>query len=424
MSSLIHPYLAKYPFLSDAKEILSENSEEANKDSVRDRASERIISGINTGYTGPIPSDSDDEILQNDEFSDLLVEIQSYPVARIIISCIDDHRITRQYAKAEAKTARKRLQSYDILNIPTTQQTTGAKTVLSIADITTEFDIQYTETTELNDRTTIISADTFPPIELHNTDSNIPHSTLTSVFDSKTAPNDSITGTELVSAYASTGTQKQQTSPLYKLSVPEFLSHTHANEYNWNLSTQGVVSGHVRLTQSELFNLIEEELFHHIHRDLPHDVPAQIKDEYAEYTEYTEENISEDNFTYTIDRVEEGLFPPLIKQMLKDFPHNLGHNEKVTLASFLLHIGLDVNETLEQLGVVGTKGEAPTREQVKHIKNNGGDGEPYVPANYETIETWNYNWEKDKLEQSVKNPLSYYTIKLKEQDENNNNTTD
>lgn len=423
MSSLIHPYLAKYPFLSDAKKILSEHSEEADEDSVRTRASERILSGVNTGYTGPIPNDSDDEILQDDTFSDLLVEIQSYPVARIIVSCIDDHRITRQYAKAEAKTARKRLQSYDILNPPPTQQTTGAKTVLSLTDITTEFDITYTETTEPTDRSTILSADTFPPIALTDTDKGIPQSTLASVFNSTQTTHESNTPTDILQSYETTGTQKQHTTPVYKLSVPEFLSHTHANNYNWNLSTQGIVSGTVRLTQSELFDLIEEELFNHIHKDLPHTVPEQLKDEYATYTEYTEENISEDNFTYTIDRVEEGLFPPLIKQMLKDFPHNLGHNEKVTLASFLLHIGLDVNETLEHLGVIGTKGEAPTREQVKHIKNNGGDDEPYVPANYETIETWNYTWEKDKLEQSVKNPLSYYTIKLKQQDEQTNNNT-
>jgi len=98
--------------------------------------------------------------------------------------------------------------------------------------------------------------------------------------------------------------------------------------------------------------------------------------------------------------------------MLEDFPHNLSHMQKVTLAAFLLHIGMNEDEVVESLGVLGTPGEDPTRKQVHHIANNSGDGEPYMPANYDTIQTHGYEWEMDALETKVKNPLSYYRIKL------------
>jgi len=103
--------------------------------------------------------------------------------------------------------------------------------------------------------------------------------------------------------------------------------------------------------------------------------------------------------------------------MLADFSVNLKYEEKVKLVGFLLHIGMSPDEVLETLGVIGTPGEDPTRYQVNHIDSSNKNGDPYTPANYSTIESWNYSWDKDALEDAVKNPLSYYTIKLQDSDE-------
>lgn len=70
---------------------------------VRRRAVERVRGAIH----GEIPdADTSDSVKQN-------VELLSYPLARLIVSCIDDDYLLRRYVLAEAKLAHRRLRSSD-----------------------------------------------------------------------------------------------------------------------------------------------------------------------------------------------------------------------------------------------------------------------------------------------------------------------
>ncbi|MDY6819625.1 MAG: DNA primase regulatory subunit PriL [Halobacteriales archaeon] len=89
---------ARYPFRSAAKEAVEAADADLatvvsrDSDPVVDRALDRIRSAIETGTVG-------------DPRSSTRVELLSYPVARVLVSLVDDPTLTDRYARAEAQTA-------------------------------------------------------------------------------------------------------------------------------------------------------------------------------------------------------------------------------------------------------------------------------------------------------------------------------
>jgi len=426
----IEPYLVKYPFLNQAKEVVEQfDQSRIFADPVIERAKDRIVNGINNGVTGPIPNNNTGDILNKEEFEDHEIELLSYPTARILVSLIGDFRIINQYSRAEASTAIKRMIVYDFKQEQTSdsseeileiEKETASQFTISIEDILEEYSIHAEETTQKQEFHRTFTSEAVTEF----TESEI-ESISKEVFDINGDKidelNENPTNTELYQWFNSNTHKKTINTQLYKITIDSYLQASSSlnNDY-WRLKNRGLKNGNVVITRGELEALIKEVIFNHISEKLPLEIPEEIKEELQEHVPKIEEQIDDSNFSYEIDRVEEGLFPPVIKKMIADFPTQLKHEQKVTLAAFCVHIGMNVEEILEFLGVKGTPGESPTRYQVKHISTGGGSGEPYTPANYTTIESWGYEWDKDALEQSVKNPLTYYKIKLQDTEEDKN----
>lgn len=100
---------ARYPFLKDAAEYVKDQGISAEDllqseayRPARTRGKQRIIQALDQGEVKSGPAASD---------ADLLDEILSYPVARIMVSCISDKFLTRRYALAEAMALEWRLES-------------------------------------------------------------------------------------------------------------------------------------------------------------------------------------------------------------------------------------------------------------------------------------------------------------------------
>lgn len=98
MSDLLK--LAKYPFLSEAKNYVKDNSlsvQEILDDPLYERARsigvERLDNAFNNSDVGNRPLASD---------SDCIMEILSYPIARMVSVCIGDSYFKRRYALGEA----------------------------------------------------------------------------------------------------------------------------------------------------------------------------------------------------------------------------------------------------------------------------------------------------------------------------------
>src|SRR5665648_1023892 len=87
--------LALYPFVTKAQDYvrslnvsLLDLFNKRGYEAVRLRAKSRVIDSINKGITR---IESDSETASN-------IELFSYPIARILVSCINDNLITRRYA--------------------------------------------------------------------------------------------------------------------------------------------------------------------------------------------------------------------------------------------------------------------------------------------------------------------------------------
>ena len=104
--------MARYPFLEEAKEWVREEKVSIDEvlnepiyDRARERAKERVLQAAEHGIIKPFPC--------LDE-SDCMMEIFSYPVARMIVAAVESDYFIRRYALAEAKKAYESLKGEDI----------------------------------------------------------------------------------------------------------------------------------------------------------------------------------------------------------------------------------------------------------------------------------------------------------------------
>jgi DNA primase large subunit len=99
--------ISDYPFTQEAAEHVRQAGysldsllEKTFFNPVRNRAAERV--------RGAIGGDIQDSSPRTD--AELLLELLSYPLARVMISCLKDDLLVRRYSLAEAKLAHKRMQ--------------------------------------------------------------------------------------------------------------------------------------------------------------------------------------------------------------------------------------------------------------------------------------------------------------------------
>lgn len=91
--------LARYPFLEAARDAVRDEAppidellQTGSRSAALDRAIERIEHALTGETVGEVHTDHE-------------VEVLSYPLARIVVSLLDDNRVTRRFAAAEARTA-------------------------------------------------------------------------------------------------------------------------------------------------------------------------------------------------------------------------------------------------------------------------------------------------------------------------------
>ncbi|MFA5312551.1 MAG: DNA primase, partial [Methanomassiliicoccales archaeon] len=106
-------HLSRYPFLKAASELVRSNSVSLDDllshpayEESRRRGKQRVLDALNDLKVGQAPA-------SGDEGANLL-EVLSYPVARVLVSCVADEFLVRRYALAEAKTMNERLETEEL----------------------------------------------------------------------------------------------------------------------------------------------------------------------------------------------------------------------------------------------------------------------------------------------------------------------
>lgn len=324
--------LALYPFVTHAQDYvrnlnvsLLDLFSKRGYEAVRLRAKSRVLESIGTGITR---TESDSETVSN-------IELLSYPVARILVSCINDNLLIRRYALAEAKASHAFLEHED------------AQMLIAVGN---DFNVFASYENE--------------QFRMHFTD-------------------------------------------YVRLSAG-------MRDTKWKLVNRQLRAGFVEVRSSEFARLLQEAVSRRILSELPLDVPedmckqlapyiAGITDELAEYKSNTN--------TGDFGEVNAEFFPPCIKHALSGVRGgvNLAHSTRFALTSFLLNIGMSVDEVVAMFNVSPDFDEDKTRYQVEHIA--GSSGVEYSTPGCDTMKTYGNCAGKDDLCNRIVHPLGYYSRK-------------
>ncbi len=326
--------LSDYPFSREAAARVKETGyslegllEEPNREPrlarlVRRRAQDRVLGAVR----GEI----------SDERAHPLAELLSYPLARVMVSCLNDDLLARRYALAEAKLASRKMGTESLQDL-----------ILLARDL-----------------------DVFPQIDQSGL--RVPFS-------------DYLKGAA------------RMHSP------------------GWKLVNRSLEGGWVNVTDQELARLLEERAKDRVGRGLPLPVPPAICEKLQGDLARIEEELSAKRAEEKVDlgEVTEDAFPPCIRGFLDQVAAgaNLAHTARFALTTFLLAVGMTVDEVVGVFNTSPDFDEEKTRYQVEHISGKGGTA--YTPPSCATMATYGNCPGEDSLCRWVSHPLSYYERKVR-----------
>ncbi|WP_445474078.1 DNA primase regulatory subunit PriL [Methanococcoides methylutens] len=198
-------------------------------------------------------------------------------------------------------------------------------------------------------------------------------------------------------------------------------------EKEWKLVNRRMDSGYVRITKKDLSRLLQEAIRIRIQNSLPIEVPDEICEECIPYSNEIKKIVEDKKSEFGIGELQEvdsELFPPCITQAIANVRAgvNLAHSMRFALTSFLLKIGMSVDEVVAMFNISPDFDDEKTRYQIEHIA--GSSGTTYIPPSCDTMRTYGNCNKPDRMCEYTKNPLNYYynkrRYKNKMENENEN----
>lgn len=288
---------AQYPFLDAAREAV----EDADVDLVElvqredtaavDRAVERVEAALSEGVVG-------------EQHRRPRVELLSYPIARVIVSLVDERVLLRKYAHAEAATARQRFES----------------------DLTDDTQLKSTSTQRLSRKQLLAEFDLASDIR--------------SVGD---------------------GRYHVAVGPYLRLSG-------ELDGDQWRLASRALRDGTVPIDGAELHDLLQQAIRARVVEGLPLNVPEPIAEGLTDAVEQLESSLADQQLSYDFDAVVPSLFPPCVQNLLGrvESGDELEPEGRFALTAFLTSVGLAPEEAAER-SAGEAFGEETTRYQAAHL---------------------------------------------------------
>ncbi|RXA21445.1 DNA primase regulatory subunit PriL [Methanosarcina sp. MSH10X1] len=184
----------------------------------------------------------------------------------------------------------------------------------------------------------------------------------------------------------------------------------------WKLTNRQFRAGEVKITREEFARLLEEAVREHIEQSFPiPEIPAEVTSFCAPYVAEIKDQfeIQKKKFGATdFGTVEPELFPPCISHALANAQGgvNLAHSMRFAMTSFLLSVGMSVDEILNLFNISPDFDAEKTLYQIEHIA--GATGNVYKPPACDTMRTYGNCVGKDRLCEKINHPLAYYEKKI------------
>lgn len=290
---------ARYPFFESARTAVENAGIDLldvveNETAVVRRSKARIKSGLSEGHIGDPRRNR--------------VELLSYPVARVLISLIDDPMATDTYARAEAATARQRFEA-DIGTKDTGRSIQRPQ--LTISRLLDEFNLSQQIT--------------------QNRD----------------------------------GSFQMDVSTYLQLS-------RNLEDQKWRLVERAVTTGEVPVTEEELLMLLEEAVVNRVTEGLPLQVPDSIADTLAEEKEELSELLAGHEFSLSYETIDEPAFPPCMTALLRQIRSgdSVELSGQFAVVAFLAGMEMDKDEVYEFIDQEISKEEIAY--QLAHLRDKRG----------------------------------------------------
>ena len=359
----MQPQYARYPFLGAAREAVAAEAVDLatvveTEPAVVDRARARVVTALEEGEVGEPAPDNRTELL-------------SYPVARVLVSLVDERVLVRRYARAEAAVAHQRFTA-DLAD--TTELKSVANSGLELEDLLREFEL----TGAIREVTPAVEA-----------------------------------------GPGATGTAPGSQSTEYRIEVGAYLplaADCWGDE--WRLVNRALADGEVPVTETELLTLLREAVRVRVEEGLPFEVPDPIADALEPEAAELRELCAQLELVREIDTVVPELFPPCMKALLDDIQkgEHLPHHSRFAITAFLTSIGMTTDEIVDLYRVNSSFGEDMTRYQTDHIR---GDTSPteYSSPSCATMQSYGDCVNMDDLCERIPHPMAYYEQRLDDEDD-------
>jgi len=206
----------------------------------------------------------------------------------------------------------------------------------------------------------------------------------------------------------------------FSLHFTNFLKNaTVFRDEKWKLVNRVMLQGDVYLTKSEISRLLQEEVQRYIEGKLNEKIgslPPNIMERIEQLKQLFIEKRGKFRSEEIPKTVVNAAFPPCIKELYDSIKsgHHLSHIGRFTLTSFLVNIGMTVENVVDLFRSFSDFDERMTRYQVEHIAGEKGGRTKYIPPRCDTLRTHGVCVGADDICKSGKrHPLAYYKRKLR-----------
>jgi len=205
---------------------------------------------------------------------------------------------------------------------------------------------------------------------------------------------------------------------VFALRFPIFLKNaTGFHDTNWKLVNHLMINGDVYLTEREVSRLLEEEVRKYIEGKLDTKIKSLPPTNMARVNQLRQlaaEKREQIRLEEMPERVVMEAFPSCIKGIYDRVAAGrpASHIGRFALTSFLLSIGMTVEDVFKFFRSVSDFNERMTRYQVEHIAGTRGSGTKYTPPNCATLRTHGICISPEPECNRAVNPLVCYKRKL------------
>ena len=204
-----------------------------------------------------------------------------------------------------------------------------------------------------------------------------------------------------------------------KLYFPDYLFVAAGfHESKWKLVNRKMEDGYVALTGQEAARLLQVEVEKWVNErvatpsNFPLPLPLQTR--LDEIKKVFEENRTKLGGSALPDEVINEAFPPCINYCLEGLMagRRASHMERFALTSFLVNIGMPIEQMVSFYTEVTDFDESMTRYQIEHIAGLKGNRTKYTPPTCNTLRTHRVCRNPDRICERINHPLSYYRRKI------------